>query len=88
MLGRLIGLVFIVPFVYFIVQRRIPKPLMPKLLIILALGAFQGFLGWFMVKSGLKDIPHVSHYRLAAHLITAFLTFGYLGFACIQINQC
>lgn len=42
----------------------------------MALGAFQGFLGWYMVKSGLVDQPDVSHFRLAAHLVTAFLTFA------------
>ena len=41
------------------------------------MGAFQGFLGWYMVKSGLVDRPDVSHYRLAMHLTTAFLTFSY-----------
>ncbi|MDX1471554.1 MAG: COX15/CtaA family protein, partial [Flavobacteriaceae bacterium] len=46
-------------------------------LVLLLLGAFQGFLGWYMVKSGLIDRPDVSHYRLAAHLTTAFLTFAF-----------
>jgi cytochrome c oxidase assembly protein subunit 15 len=50
---------------------------MPKLLIIFAMGAFQGFLGWYMVKSGLVDKPYVSHYRLAIHLVAAFTTFAY-----------
>lgn len=77
MLGRLIGLVFVIPFVIFLIQKRISRQLLPKLLFLLFLGGFQGFLGWFMVKSGLVDNPHVSHFRLAAHLITAFLSFGY-----------
>jgi len=77
MWGRLIGLVFIIPFCIFLFQKRIDRALMPKLLVLLGLGAFQGFLGWFMVKSGLVDKPAVSHYRLAAHLITAFLTAMY-----------
>jgi len=77
LIGRLIGLVFIVPFIYFWVKGRISKSLMPKLLIIFALGAFQGFLGWYMVKSGLVDKPYVSHYRLAIHLVAAFTTFAY-----------
>lgn len=47
------------------------------MVILLVLGAFQGFLGWFMVKSGLQKEPHVSHYRLAAHLISAFTVFGF-----------
>ena len=72
LLGRLIGLVFIFPFIYFLVKKRISKELLPKLILILIWGGFQGFLGWFMVKSGLVDNPNVSHFRLAIHLITAF----------------
>lgn len=75
MLGRVIGMVFIIPFFYFLLRKRLSKALVGKLLLILALGAFQGFLGWFMVKSGLVNNPHVSHYRLAAHLLTAFILF-------------
>ena len=77
-LGRLIGLVFIIPFVIFLLQKRIDKPLLKKLILILILGGFQGFLGWYMVKSGLVDDPHVSHYRLAAHLSTALLLFAFI----------
>jgi heme a synthase len=77
MIGRFIGIVFIVPFLYFWKSGRISKSLMPKLLIIFAMGAFQGFLGWYMVKSGLVDKPYVSHYRLAIHLMAAFATFGF-----------
>lgn len=76
-LGRIIGVVFIIPFLYFLIKKRFDKPLLKKMLILLALGAFQGFLGWFMVKSGLQKEPHVSHYRLAAHLISAFTVFGF-----------
>jgi cytochrome c oxidase assembly protein subunit 15 len=75
MLGRLIGLVFIFPFFIFLYQKRIDKPLLKKLISIFILGAFQGFLGWYMVKSGLVKDPHVSHYRLAAHLIAALTLF-------------
>ncbi|TQD40094.1 COX15/CtaA family protein [Haloflavibacter putidus] len=75
-LGRLIGLVFILPFLYFLITKQLSKPTIKKSLVLLALGAFQGFLGWYMVKSGLVDMPDVSHYRLAAHLTTAFLTFA------------
>lgn len=76
-LGRLIGLVFIVPFLWFLFKGKLWPALTWKLLIILFLGGFQGFLGWYMVKSGMVNIPDVSHYRLAAHLITAFITFAY-----------
>lgn len=77
MFGRLIGLVFIIPFLWFWFRGKISKTLMPKLILILIMGGFQGFLGWYMVKSGLIKEPDVSHYRLAMHLTTAFLTFAY-----------
>jgi len=75
-LGRFVGIVFIVPFLYFLIKKRLTKSTIQKTLVLLALGAFQGFMGWYMVKSGLVDRPDVSHYRLAAHLITAFITFA------------
>ncbi|MBL4709525.1 MAG: COX15/CtaA family protein, partial [Flavobacteriales bacterium] len=65
------------PFFWFCLKKKIQKPLMPKLIILLIMGGFQGLLGWYMVKSGLVKNPDVSHYRLAMHLITAFLTFAY-----------
>ena len=76
-IGRLIGLVFIIPFLYFLLRKQLSKPTIRKSVILLALGGFQGFLGWYMVKSGLVDRPDVSHFRLAMHLTTAFITFAY-----------
>ena len=76
-IGRLIGLVFVIPFMYFIITKQLTWPTIKKTSILLILGGFQGFLGWYMVKSGLVDRPDVSHYRLAAHLTTAFITFAY-----------
>ena len=76
-IGRLIGLVFLIPFIYFLVTKQLTRPTIYKSLVLLFLGGFQGFLGWYMVKSGLVDMPAVSHYRLAAHLVTAFITFAY-----------
>ncbi len=76
-LGRLLGVVFLIPFLYFLLKKQLTKPTIKKCLILLGLGAFQGFLGWYMVKSGLVDQPNVSHYRLAMHLTTAFITFAY-----------
>lgn len=75
-IGRLIGLVFILPFIYFLATKQLTPKTIKKSLILLLLGGFQGFLGWYMVKSGLVDMPDVSHFRLAAHLTTAFLTFA------------
>ena len=68
LVGRLIGLVFLVPLVCFAVRRKIPTSLVPKLAGLFVLGGLQGALGWFMVKSGLVHDPHVSPYRLTAHL--------------------
>ena len=84
LLGRLTGLVFLLPFLWFWLRGKISRSLMPKLLLLFALGAFQGFLGWFMVKSGLTDKPYVSHYRLAIHLLMAFITFGYSLWLALQ----
>lgn len=78
MIGRLLGLVFIVPFILFLMKNTFSKPMLNKLYMLFFLGAFQGFLGWFMVSSGLTDKPDVSHYRLAAHLISAFGLFCYI----------
>ncbi|WP_300451749.1 COX15/CtaA family protein [Accumulibacter sp.] len=74
-LGRLIGVVFLLPFLYFWLRGKIDSPLRPKLLAIFVLGGLQGAMGWYMVKSGLVDDPRVSHYRLTAHLSLAFLIF-------------
>lgn len=76
--GRLIGLVFFVPFVWFWATGRLSKPLVPKLLGIFALGGLQGFIGWFMVQSGLSVRTDVSHYRLALHLGMALVLYGML----------
>jgi cytochrome c oxidase assembly protein subunit 15 len=73
LLGRLVGLVFLAPFLVFLWQRRIRPALVPKLVALFALGGLQGLLGWIMVKSGLVDRPDVSPYLLAMHLAVAFL---------------
>lgn len=76
-IGRIIGVVFIIPFVYFLIKKQLDAATIKKCFILLGMGAFQGFLGWFMVASGLKDMPDVSHFRLAIHLTFAFITFAY-----------
>jgi cytochrome c oxidase assembly protein subunit 15 len=78
LLGRLLGLVFFVPFLYFLFRGKISEVLLPRLLFIFMLGGSQGLLGWYMVKSGLVDRPDVSQYRLTAHLGLAFLIYGYI----------
>src|SRR5207248_11030407 len=76
LLGRAIGVVFLVPLLWFIARRRIPSGLAPQLFGTFALGALQGALGWYMVKSGLVDDPRVSQFRLTAHLGLAFLIYA------------
>lgn len=74
-LGRTIGMVFLLPFLYFLLRRKVDRPLVPKLAGIFLLGGLQGAMGWYMVASGLVDDPRVSQYRLTAHLTLAFLIF-------------
>ena len=76
-LGRMIGFVFAIPLAFFWLTKRLEYALKPRLLFLLALGGFQGFIGWWMVSSGLIDRTDVSQYRLAAHLIVASLIFAY-----------
>ena len=75
--GRLIGIVFLIPFFVFLRRGLLKGKLLWQLLVLLFFGGFQGFLGWYMVSSGLVHEPRVSHFRLAAHLSTAFFTIGY-----------
>ena len=77
LIGRLIGVVFIIPFFWFLYKKQLPKVLIFKCLFLFFMGGLQGFIGWYMVKSGLINIPSVSHFRLALHLFTAFMTFGF-----------
>ncbi len=77
MMGRLLGVVFIIPFAFFLIKKKLSKKLVIQSCILLIMGASQGLIGWWMVKSGLVDKPDVSHFRLATHLITAFLTCAY-----------
>lgn len=81
--GRLIGFVFLLPMLWFFFRHRLPGWVKWRLLGIFALGGLQGFVGWYMVKSGLVDVPQVSQYRLALHLGVAFLIMG----ACIWVAR-
>ena len=76
LLGRLIGVVFAAPFVWFLVRRRLPRQMVPPLCGILLLGFAQGALGWYMVESGLADRIEVSQYRLVAHLALALAIYA------------
>ncbi len=76
LLGRLTGVVFFAPLLYFLWRRAFTPPLALKLGGIFLLGALQGAMGWYMVQSGLVDDPRVSHYRLTAHLALAFAIYA------------
>lgn len=81
LLGRLIGVVFVVPMIWFWAKRRLPSSVKPKLVGILALGALQGGVGWWMVSSGLVHRTEVAQERLAIHLIIAAFIFS----ACLWV---
>ncbi|MCH7867792.1 MAG: COX15/CtaA family protein [Myxococcales bacterium] len=72
LMGRTIGLVAFVPWLYFSLGKRLASWLSFRVVVAIALGGVQGLLGWYMVRSGLVDRPEVSHLRLAAHLLLAF----------------
>ncbi len=85
LLGRIIGVVFIVPFVWFYIKGMLDKSTIRKALFLFLLGGLQGVIGWLMVKSGLTERTSVSHIRLAIHLITAFITFGFTLYYALEI---
>src|SRR3546814_481316 len=76
LLGRLIGVAFALPLLWFAWKRAIPKGYGWRLTALFALGGLQGAIGWWMVASGLIDRPDVSHLRLATHLSAALLILG------------
>ena len=83
--GRVIGMVFLLPFLWFLHKRAIEGSLARKLAGIFVLGGLQGALGWFMVASGLQDRPDVSQYRLAAHLFTALILYALLIWTALDL---
>ena len=85
LLGRSIGTVFLLPFLYFLARRMLTPRLIPRLAIAFILGGLQGLLGWYMVKSGLIDQPHVSQYRLTAHLSLALIIYCYLLWLVLEL---
>jgi cytochrome c oxidase assembly protein subunit 15 len=85
LLGRLIGVAFAVPFIWFLARRRLPRHLAPSLAGILLLGFLQGLLGWYMVKSGLADRVEVSQYRLTAHLALALAIYAAILWTALSI---
>ncbi len=83
LLGRFIGLLYLIPLLYFTFKKFIRKNSLISLYLILILIIFQGFIGWYMVKSGLTERTDVSHYRLSLHLILAFIIFISLLWNCL-----
>ena len=86
LLGRLIGLAFALPLLWFAWKRAIPTGYGWRLLALLALGGLQGAIGWWMVASGLSERTDVSHYRLAVHLITALFIMGGLIWTALDLR--
>ena len=78
LVGRITGMIFLIPFIFFFVKRMISRDLVLKLAGVFLLGVVQGLMGWLMVKSGLSINPHVSQYRLAAHLGFAVVIYSML----------
>ena len=87
LLGRLIGLAFALPLLWFWWRREIPPGHGWKLAGLLALGGLQGAIGWWMVRSGLVDVPEVSHIRLALHLLTAFLILAAIVWVALDLRR-
>lgn len=85
LLGRTIGIVFAVPFTFFLFKGYIARREWPKYTLMFILGGLQGVLGWYMVKSGLVDNPHVSQYRLTAHLLAAFLVYAFMFWVAMSL---
>lgn len=85
LLGRAIGVAFLLPYLWFLVRGRIPAGYTGALFAIFALGGVQGALGWYMVQSGLVDNPRVSHLRLTGHLALAFIIFGAMFWVALSL---
>lgn len=85
--GRVIGLVYALPLLWFAVRKQIPAGYGHRFLIILAFGGLQGMAGWWMVASGLVDRPAVSHFRLAVHLGLALVIFGALWWTILDLKH-
>ena len=86
LLGRLVGLAFALPLAWFAIRRAIPRGYAWRLVALLALGASQGALGWYMVQSGLINRTDVSHFRLSAHLLTALFILAGLVWTALDLR--
>jgi len=84
-LGRFIGILFFFPMVFFFIKGWVSSSLKPKLIAMFILGGLQGLMGWYMVKSGLVNNPHVSQYRLTAHLSLALIVYAYIFWIALSL---
>ncbi len=84
-LGRSIGIIFLIPFLFFLAKGKLDRALTPKLITMFVLGGLQGLMGWYMVKSGLVNDPHVSQYRLTAHLALAVIIYAYMFWVALDL---
>lgn len=87
LLGRVIGLAFLLPLIWFAVKKAIPRGYGKRLTVLFFLGGLQGAIGWWMVASGLVDRTDVSHIRLAVHLLTALLIFGAIFWTALDLRS-
>jgi cytochrome c oxidase assembly protein subunit 15 len=87
LLGRIIGLAFLLPMLWFLWKRYVPRNLALQLVVMLLLGGLQGVIGWLMVQSGLNERPSVSQYRLALHLGTALLIYVYILCTALGLSE-
>ena len=85
LLGRFIGIFFLIPLIYFSIKKTLNKKLLIKFYFVFLLIVFQGIIGWYMVESGLINNTSVSHYRLSLHLIMAFLIISILYWSYLNI---
>jgi cytochrome c oxidase assembly protein subunit 15 len=85
LLGRGIGVLFAVPFLFFLARRMIDRALVPRLVGLFVLGGLQGLMGWYMVMSGMVDDPHVSQYRLTAHLLLAIVIYAWMFWLALDL---
>jgi cytochrome c oxidase assembly protein subunit 15 len=85
LLGRSIGIIFLLPFLFFLVKGKINGALTPKLIAMFVLGGLQGLMGWYMVKSGLVNDTHVSQYRLTSHLALAVIIYAYMLWVALDL---
>jgi cytochrome c oxidase assembly protein subunit 15 len=86
LLGRLIGLAFLLPLIWFAVKRQIPKGYVPRLIVLFLLGGMQGAIGWWMVQSGLSVRTDVSHIRLAIHLLMALFLLAAIVWTALDLR--